>query len=116
MGIYYIPGVNTPSYVRTGSLIVDGSGYFTGKLQAATSMQVDASTYLTGKVQAAAGFQCDASALIGSASGNPVGFGGDAAIASAFQIDVTASDAAVITALSSIVDSLQAHGIMGASA
>ena len=98
MGIYYIPGAgNTPGYVKTGNLIVDGS------------------TYLTGKVQAATGFQCDASAVIGDASGDKVGFGADATIASTFQIDVTASDAAVITALSAIVDCLQGKGLMGAS-
>ena len=60
-------------------------------------------------------FLCDASALIGNASGDPVGFGGDAAIASAFEPDVTGSDAAVVSALKGIVDALQAHGLMGAS-
>ena len=97
MGIYHIPGVARAGAVVAGFVQSDGSAYITGKLQAAT------------------GFQCDASALIGDASGDVVGFGGDAAIASAFQIDVTASDAAVATALSSIVDALQAKGIMGAS-
>jgi len=97
MAIYYIPGAVRHDRVKTGYLFSDGSTYITGKLQAAT------------------GFQCDASALIGDASGDPVGFGGDAAIASAFQIDVTVSDAAVGTALSAIVDALQAKGIMGAS-
>ena len=60
-------------------------------------------------------FQCNASALIGDASGDAVGLGGDAAIASAFEPDVTASDAKVATALQGIVDALQAHGILGAS-
>jgi len=75
----------------------------------------EASAYITGKFQAATGMQGDASALIGSASGSAVGFGGDAAAALAFEPDVTASDAAVITALRGIVDALQAKGIMGAS-
>ena len=97
MGIYYVPGAVRADTVKVAYLVVDGSAYVTGKMQAAT------------------GFQCDASALIGDASGDIVGFGGDAAIASAFQIDVTVSDAAVGTALSAIVDALQAKGIMGAS-
>ena len=97
MAIYYVPGQIRSGSIKAGTLIVDGSAYITGKFQAAT------------------GGQIDASALVGAASGNVVGFGGDAAIASAFVSDVTATDAAVTTALSSIVDALQAKGIMGAS-
>ena len=97
MKVYVIPGAVRIDRIKTTYLFADGSASITGKLQAAT------------------GFQCDASALIGDASSDVVGFGGDAAIASAFQIDVTASDAAVGTALSNIVDALQAKGIMGAS-
>ena len=97
MGIYYIPGQVRSDRIHAGGLVVDGSAYITGKLQAAT------------------GFTADASALIGDASGDVVGFGGDAAIASAFEPDVTSTDAAVISALRGIVDALQAKGIMGAS-
>ena len=57
----------------------------------------------------------DGSSLLGDTSDDAAGFGGDAAAASTFVDDVTATDADVITALGSIVDSLQAHGIMGAS-
>ena len=87
---------------------------FVGKIKSGYAI-FEASAYFTGPLQGATGVVFDASALIGDASGDAVGFGGDAAIASAFQIDVTASDAAVATALSAIVDALQAKGIMGAS-
>ena len=57
MAIYYIPGPgNTPGYVKTGTLIVDGSGYITGKFQTATGAQFDATIDIAKRVDMATGF------------------------------------------------------------
>ena len=88
---------------------------YKGNFAVTGTLRTDASAYITGPLQGATGVVFNASALIGDASSDAVGFGGDAAAAAAFVADVTASDLAVITALSSIVDALQGKGIMGAS-
>ena len=127
MGIYTYPDgyvsslfAKAPAAFKNAATF-DASTYMTGPLQTASAATITgklsaASTFdVSGKVSAASGLESAASGYLGSASGSIVGFGGDAAIASAYVQDVTGTDADVVSALKQIVDALQGKGILGAS-